>query len=68
MTDKTGTQMVQLFGSDTPKLGVLGVNSLHTVEHYGNLVTYMRMKNIVPPTSEPKPGTEAKKPETKPKK
>jgi len=23
------------------------------VEHYGNLVTYMRLKNIVPPTSEP---------------
>src|SRR5437660_6241850 len=22
-------------------------------EHYGNLVTYMRLKNIVPPTSEP---------------
>jgi hypothetical protein len=22
------------------------------MEHYGNLVTYMRMKNIVPPTSE----------------
>lgn len=68
MTDPTGTQMVPLFGSDTPKLGVLTVNSLHTVEHYGNLVTYMRMKNIVPPTSEPKPGTESKKPEAEPKK
>lgn len=45
--------MVKLFGSDTPKLGVLTVTSLHTVEHYGNLVTYLRMKNIVPPTSEP---------------
>lgn len=38
---------------DAPKLGVLGVNSMHIIEHYGNLVTYMRMKNIVPPTSEP---------------
>jgi hypothetical protein len=26
---------------------------MHTLEHYGNLVTYMRMKNIIPPTSEP---------------
>ena len=25
----------------------------HTYEHYGNLVTYMRLKNIVPPSSEP---------------
>jgi uncharacterized damage-inducible protein DinB len=53
MTDASGAQMVKLFGSDTPKLGVLTVTSLHAVEHYGNLVTYMRMKNIVPPTSEP---------------
>ena len=53
MTDASATQMVKLFGDDIPKLGVLSVNSMHTVEHYGNLVTYMRLKNIVPPTSEP---------------
>jgi uncharacterized damage-inducible protein DinB len=53
MTDASATQMVTLFGDDAPKLGVLTVNNLHSVEHYGNLVTYMRMKNIVPPTSEP---------------
>lgn len=23
------------------------------MQHYGNLITYMRMKNIVPPTSDP---------------
>lgn len=53
MTDASATQMVQMFGGDTPKLGVLNVNNLHSIEHYGNLVTYMRLKNIVPPTSEP---------------
>ncbi len=53
MTDASATQMVQLFGSDRPKLGVLTVNNMHNMEHYGNLVTYMRMKNIVPPSSEP---------------
>ena len=53
MNDASATQMVLLFGGDTPKLGVLTVNSIHSVEHYGNLVTYMRLKNIVPPTSEP---------------
>jgi hypothetical protein len=36
-------------GGDTPKLGVLTTNSIHTIERYGNLVTYMRMKNPVPP-------------------
>ncbi|HKI12236.1 MAG TPA: DinB family protein [Candidatus Acidoferrum sp.] len=53
MTDASAPQMVQLFGGDTPKLGVLTANNMHTLEHYGNLITYMRMKNIVPPTSEP---------------
>jgi uncharacterized damage-inducible protein DinB len=53
MTDASGTQMVKLMGFDTPKLGVLTNNLAHTSEHYGNLVTYMRLKNIVPPTSDP---------------
>jgi hypothetical protein len=28
-------------------------NNIHTIEHYGNIITHLRMKNIVPPTSEP---------------
>lgn len=53
MTDASGAQTVKLFGStDVPKLGVLSINNIHDMEHYGNLVTYMRLKNIVPPTSE----------------
>jgi hypothetical protein len=55
MTDGSGTQMVKLFGGDTPKLDVLVVNNLHNMEHYGKLVTYMRVKNIVPLTSEAPP-------------
>jgi len=53
MTDASAAQMVKLFGNDAPKLGVLTVNNMHNLEHYGNLVTYMRLKNIVPPSSEP---------------
>ena len=52
MTDASAAQPVKMFGTDAPRLGVLIVNSTHTIEHYGNLVTYMRMKNVVPPTSE----------------
>jgi len=52
MTDASAGQMVKLFGNDAPKLGVLSVNNAHSAEHYGNLITYMRMKNIVPPSSE----------------
>ncbi|MGA6984193.1 MAG: DinB family protein [Candidatus Sulfotelmatobacter sp.] len=52
LTDASAAQTVTLFGAPTPKLGVLTVNNMHNMEHYGNLVTYMRMKNIVPPISE----------------
>jgi uncharacterized damage-inducible protein DinB len=34
---------------------VLWFNASHNLEHYGNLVVYMRTKGIVPPSSEPKP-------------
>jgi uncharacterized damage-inducible protein DinB len=61
MTEATSTRTATLFGGETPKLGVLDVNSLHSVEHYGNLVTYMRIKGIVPPTSEPAFRAEVKK-------
>ena len=63
MTDATAIQMVKFFGNDVPKYAVLNINIAHNMEHYGNLVTYMRMKGIVPPTSEqgqmpaPKPDT-----------
>ncbi len=61
MTDASGTQMVKLFEKETPKLSVLTVNQMHNLEHYGNLVTYMRMKNIIPPTSEPEFQPQTKK-------
>ena len=53
MTDASAVQMVKFMGHDMPKLGVLTGNNIHCSEHYGNLVTYMRLKNIVPPTSDP---------------
>ncbi len=61
MTDAAGAQMVKLFGNDLPKLSVLEFNTHHEFEHYGNMVTYMRLKNIVPPSSEQSmPATPAK--------
>jgi uncharacterized damage-inducible protein DinB len=52
ISDASGAQMVKMIGMDMPKLGVLNFNNMHAMEHYGNLVTYLRLKNIVPPTSE----------------
>ena len=52
MTDATAVQPIKLFGNDAPRLSALTVNNMHDLEHYGNLATYMRMKNLVPPSSE----------------
>jgi uncharacterized damage-inducible protein DinB len=52
MTDAQGSQMVKLMNYDVARLAVLSVNTAHTDEHYGNMVTYLRLKGIVPPSSE----------------
>ena len=61
MTDASAAQMLKLHGTETPRLDVLTVNLMHSVEHYGNMVTYLRLKNIVPPSSEPPAAAPAKK-------
>ena len=52
MDDKKGMEPVKFFGGSQTRLGVLAFNNAHSFEHYGNLVTYMRLKGIVPPSSE----------------
>jgi|SRR5579871_2163688 len=52
MTDAQGSQTVKMMNYDVARLTVLSVNTAHTDEHYGNIVTYLRIKNIVPPSSE----------------
>ena len=52
MTDTAAIEPVKFFGNDLPKYAVLNISVGHNMEHYGNLVTYMRIKGIVPPTSE----------------
>jgi uncharacterized damage-inducible protein DinB len=54
MTDQSGAEMVKFFGQERAKLGVLEFNNMHDNEHYGNMVTYLRIKGIVPPSSEPR--------------
>jgi uncharacterized damage-inducible protein DinB len=52
MTDAKGSQMMKLMTFDMAKLAVLAGNFAHMYEHYGNMATYMRLKGVVPPTSE----------------
>jgi uncharacterized damage-inducible protein DinB len=51
-TDANATTPVDFFGQPQTRLGMLAFTTSHMWEHYGNLVTYMRLKNIVPPSSE----------------
>jgi len=61
MTDADAAQLVPFFGRKMTKLGILDFNTAHNMEHYGNLVTYMRINGIVPPSSQPRRPAAAKK-------
>jgi len=51
---------MKLMKRDFAKLAVLSGNTAHDYEHYGNMSTYMRLKGIVPPTSEKSSSPEGK--------
>jgi uncharacterized damage-inducible protein DinB len=61
MTDANAADIVPFFNMKVTKLGVMDFNTAHNMEHYGNLVTYMRIKGIVPPSSAPRPPAEGTK-------
>ena len=54
LTDVNANETVKAFGQERNKLGVLWFNASHNLEHYGNLVVYLRLKGIVPPSSDHK--------------
>ena len=52
MDDKKAMDVVKFFaGGMTPRSMVFAFNTAHNYEHYGNLVTYLRLNNMVPPSS-----------------
>jgi hypothetical protein len=55
MNDADGAQMLKVFGRDKTRLGVLNFNTTHDNEMYGQMVAYMRIKGVVPPSSEARP-------------
>jgi len=56
---------VKFFGMDATKFTIVGIAIGHGFEHYGNMVTYMRIKGLVPPSSEPRPAAQAPAPAEK---
>jgi hypothetical protein len=55
MTDAAAATKVTMFGRQLTKLGVLNFNTSHDNEMYGTMVAYLRIKGIVPPSSEGRP-------------
>ena len=51
ITSATAGMSTELFGEKSTRVGALALNAVHDGEHYGNIVTYMRMKGMVPPSS-----------------
>jgi uncharacterized damage-inducible protein DinB len=55
MSDARAAEVVKFFGRDAPKMTILTFNIGHNMEHYGNMVTYLRIKGLVPPSSQKQP-------------
>lgn len=58
LTDTSGT--APALGNDRTRFGMLNWNLWHTWEHYGNIVVYLRLNHLVPPSSEPSPPKRAR--------
>jgi uncharacterized damage-inducible protein DinB len=52
MDDKKAMEATKFLGGPSTRGMVIAFNTAHNFEHYGNLVTYMRINKIVPPSSE----------------
>ena len=52
MNDADAQAPVSFFGQNVNKMFLLNMNGAHDYEHYGNIVTYLRLKGITPPSSQ----------------
>jgi uncharacterized damage-inducible protein DinB len=60
LTDASGAETIDIVQENGRqarflRFGLLTLNYAHNNEIYGSMVVYLRMKNIVPPASEPRP-------------
>jgi hypothetical protein len=55
ITDKNSLDIVELFGMKFARLSVGTFSTAHPFDHYGQMVEYLRMNEIIPPASRPQP-------------
>lgn len=54
LNDRTGAApaTIDQFNYHSTKFGMLAADTAHNNEHYGNIVTYLRINHMVPPSSQ----------------
>ena len=52
-TDAQSALGTDVFGEQHSRLYALMMNATHDGEHYGNIITYMRINGMIPPSSRP---------------
>ena len=53
ISDAAAHGTITMFGGKHDKLWALMVNMSHDAEQYGNLLPYLRMNGLIPPSSKP---------------
>ena len=56
VTDKNELDVVDSLFGKVPRLSIASFACAHPMDHYGQMVEYLRMNGIVPPASRPQPG------------
>ena len=51
-SDADAARSVTMYGQSRTRMYALALNATHDGEHYGNLITYLRIKGRVPPSSQ----------------
>lgn len=54
MSDQDAAKPLNAADGNGSRLSMLILNLTHDNEHYGNIVTYMRMNHMIPPSSKPR--------------
>lgn len=55
LSDAAAAKSTTIFGAQRSRMFALALNATHDGEHYGNVVTYFRIRGMTPPSSQPAP-------------
>ena len=65
MTKEQKEILVKFMGGTQPAGNVLDFLIFHSLQHYGNVIVYMRLKGLIPPSSQESPGNDPVKQKSK---